>query len=203
MQFQQAFEVEATPDAVFSALLDVPLVASCMPGAELVSGPEDVTEGRFVGRLHAKLGPISLRYGGEVFFEEVDRAARTFRMVATGSEASGGGNAGATVTCTVSAAGSGARVELDIDLQLAGRPAQFGRGIIVDVSAQLTRQFAEQLARRIGAGPSAGGQDGSATDGPAPALSALALVPEHIRIAGMVAGAVLVGFVLGRAGRRR
>lgn len=209
MQFQQAFEVEASPDAVFPELLDVPLVASCMPGAALDSGPAGVTEGRFDGRLHVTLGPILLRYGGGVSLEEVDRAARSFRMVATGSEASGGGNAGATVTRTVTAAGSGARVELGTDLQLAGRPAQFGRGIIVDMSAQLTRQSAEQLARRIGAGPSAasagsvGGPAGSATDGPAPSLSALALVPEHIRIAGMAAGAVLVGFVLGRAGRRR
>ncbi len=201
MQFQQAFEVAASPDAVFAALLDVPLVASCMPGAELVSGPDDVTEGRFVGRLVARLGPISLRYGGEVWFEDVDRSARSFRLVATGSEASGGGNAGATVVCSVIASGSGSRVELDIDLQLAGRPAQFGRGIIVDVSAQLTRQFAEELARRIGADSTAGSTAGSGQDGAAPALSALALVPERIRITAMVAAAVVVGFMLGRSSR--
>lgn len=189
MRFDQSFTVPAGPQQAFDALTDVSLVASCMPGVELADGGDGP---RHAGTLRAKLGPISLTYRGEAWFEEVDPQARSFRMVAAATEAGGGGNAGATVLGHVEPDADGSRVDLDIELQIAGRPAQFGRGLITDVSRQMTDQFARQLAARLD-----GGEAGEEPVEVPDALSAWSLVPARAKQTGLALAALAVGLAVG------
>lgn len=172
-----------------------------MPGVEL----EGQDGRRYLGRLKLQLGPINLTYRGQAWFEEVDPEARSFRMVATGSETGGAGQASAVLTGVVSPNGDGSsEVEVDVELQLAGRPAQFGRGILIDVSRQLTSEFASRLAAQIAPDTPREMLSSVEDDSAVPVLS---LIPERWRLWGIgVAGAVgglLVGWLTGRRGARR
>lgn len=188
MRFDQTFTIPVGADEAYRAITDVPLMASCLAGVELQGQEGD----RHLGTLKARLGPISLTYAGSAWFEEADPAAKRFRVVATGTEAGGSGTAGATVTGRLEASGDATTdVHLDIDLQIAGRPAQFGRGLIVDVSKQLTDDFATRLAAELTDG--AVGDERRERQETDVALNAWSLVPAKVKLV----GAVLVGFVTG------
>ena len=158
MNWTNTFEVEAPPDEVFRTLLDVPTIAPCMPGAELTGQTDD---GAYEGTVKVKLGPISAQYRGKASFKETDEAAHRAVLVAEGKETRGQGTASATVTASCRAQGTGTVVEIETDLKLTGRVAQFGRGVLQDVSAKLIGQFADCLATTV-LGPSAAGDAGDA-----------------------------------------
>lgn len=197
MRFDQAFTVPVGADRVFAALNDVPLLASCMRGVEL-QGQEGE---RHLGTFRARLGPISLAYSGSAWFEERDAEARRFRAVATASETSGAGTAGATITGQVLPRDSdSAEVQLEVDLQIAGRPAQFGRGLITDVSQQLAEDFARQLSTALS--PEGVQEPAAARVGDADVMSAWDLVPAKLRYAGAAGLGLAVGFLLGLVAAR-
>lgn len=152
MKLENSFEVPAPPDDVWAYLLDVERVIPCMPGAELT---EVVDETTWKGKVRVTLGPVSLAYAGTVNVEERDDAARSMKMRAKGTEASGKGMASATVTSTVTASETGSRVDIVTDLMITGPAAQFGRGMVADVSQRFTDEFAECLGQRLG-GPEGG-----------------------------------------------
>ena len=96
-----------------------------------------------------KLGPIALLYAGSGRFVERDEGAGRFVVEATGRDKRGNGTAGATVTATLAPAGTGTRVDVVTDLQITGKPAQFGRGVIQDVSDKLLQQFVDCLEAKV------------------------------------------------------
>ena len=127
MQIENEFEVAAPPDTVFAFLLDVNRVAGCMPGAELAEVVDPTT---FKGRVKIKVGPITVAYNGTARIVEKDESARLARLEASGRETTGPGSANATATMTVTPRGDASVVKLATDFTVAGRVANFGRGVM-------------------------------------------------------------------------
>lgn len=150
MQLENSFEVPASPEAAWELLMDVERIVPCMPGAEL---KEVVDENTFKAVMHVKLGPISLQFSTDISRTEVDEDALRLTMVAKARETRGKGGAQATIRSTLTPVESGTRVELLTDLTMSGAVAQYGRGVVADVSAQLTQRFAECIAAQLATAP--------------------------------------------------
>ena len=138
MQLEHSFTVPVSVDDAWKVLLDIEQIAPCMPGAVLDSVDGD----DFTGRVKVKLGPISLTYKGKASFVTKDEATHTAVIDAAGKDQRGNGTAAATVTATLKSEGSSTRVDVLTDLNITGKPAQFGRGVMVDVGNKLIGQFA-------------------------------------------------------------
>jgi uncharacterized protein len=146
MKLENSFEVPGSPEAAWDLLLDVPRVVPCMPGAELT---ETVDDSNWKARMAVKLGPISLTFATDVKRTEVDEAGRRVVLSASGRELRGRGQARATVESKLAAADGGTRVDIVTDLSLSGPAAQYGRGIVADVSEQMVRRFADCLRAQL------------------------------------------------------
>lgn len=175
MELTNTFTVPAPVDEAWARLLDVPAIAPCLPGATLTDSDGD----SFTGTVKVKLGPISLTYKGTGRIAERDDAAHRAVIEASGRETRGPGTASATITATLAPEGGGTRVDVHTDLSVTGRPAQFGRGMLGDVSARLLDQFAACLADQLR--PSAPEPAPVAT-GTAPAADVPATAPEHAAV---------------------
>ena len=149
MQLEHSFTVPAAIDDAWKVLLDIERVAPCMPGAAL----ETVHGDDFTGTVKVKLGPIGLTYKGKASFVEKDEATHRAVIKAQGRDSRGNGTASATVTATLTAEGDSTKVEVTTDLDITGKPAQFGRGVMLDVGNKLIGQFADCLAGKLGGGP--------------------------------------------------
>lgn len=146
MRLEHGFTVPVPMEQAWDVLLDVPTVAPCMPGAALTSYEGD----EFTGTVKVKVGPINLTYKGQGRIVERNEAERRAILEASGRESRGGGTAKATVTATLHSDSDGStRVDVVTDLNITGRPAQFGRGMMVDVGHKLIGQFAECLSRKV------------------------------------------------------
>lgn len=145
MQLEHSFSVPVGIDEAWKILLDVERIGPCMPGAVIDSVDGD----DFTGTVKVKLGPINLSYKGKASFVEKDEAARRAVIDARGKDARGNGTAAAKVTATLSEADGGTNVQVSTDLDITGKPAQFGRGVMVDVGNKLLGQFADALAATI------------------------------------------------------
>jgi uncharacterized protein len=146
MKLENSFEVPGSPEAAWDLLLDVPRVVPCMPGAELT---ETVDDSNWKARMAVKLGPISLTFATDVKRTEVDEAGRRVVLSASGRELRGRGQARATVESKLAAADGGTRVDIVTDLSLSGPAAQYGRGIVADVSEQMVGRFADCLRAQL------------------------------------------------------
>jgi carbon monoxide dehydrogenase subunit G len=146
MQLENSFEVLASPDAVWSLLNDVPQIVPCMPGTELT---ETVDADAWKATMHVKLGPIALRFLVDLRRDQADAAARRTLLRADARELKGRGGARATIESSLHEANGGTRVSIVTDLSLQGPVAQYGRGVVGQVAEQLTREFAECLARQL------------------------------------------------------
>lgn len=146
MRLENAFTAPASPERVWALLTDVPAVVPCMPGAELV---EQIDETTSKAAVKVKLGPISMNFGATVRQEEADSEAKRLRLVADARELRGRGMARATIAAGVEPHEGGSRVEIATDLDLSGAVAQYGRGIVKDLAAQLTAEFADNLRARL------------------------------------------------------
>jgi len=151
MRIENEFEVTAPLDAVWDYLLDVEKVAPCMPGATLTEVVDDTT---WKGKVAVKLGPISMSFAGTVKLQERDDANHRVVLKADGREQRGKGAASALVTSVLQAVDGGTKVTMDADLTITGAAAQYGRGMIGDISNRLTKEFADCLRRNMTA-PSA------------------------------------------------
>jgi uncharacterized protein len=149
MQLQHAFTVPGSVAATWGAFSDVTSVAECFPGAEVTSAEGD----DFEGTCKVKLGPISLVYSGSGRFVERDEAAGRFVLEAKGKDKRGNGTAGANVVVSLASTGTGTKVDVLTDLQITGKPAQFGRGVIQDVSDKLLQQFVTCLETKLATTP--------------------------------------------------
>jgi hypothetical protein len=175
VKLENSFAVTASPEAAWALLMDVPRVIPCMPGAELI---ETVDETHWKSRMRVKLGPISLSFLTDVARQEVDEAERRVVLATKAREERGRGAASATVESSLTSAEDGTRVTIVTDLALTGMAAQFGRGLVEDVTAQLLEKFASCLEQQLVSEPAAAGAEAEAEDlvaePPAP-ISGLAL----------------------------
>ena len=146
MKLENEFTVPAAIDEAWAVLLDVERVAPCLPGAAVDPGGDD---GEFNGTMTVKIGPITARYKGTVKIQEADEANRRAVMRAQAKDARGQGTAAATITSTMEEAAEGTKVKVVTDMRVTGPAAQFGRGVMQDVSAKMMRQFAECLASEM------------------------------------------------------
>lgn len=148
MELDHTFSVPTDVETTWAHFEDIASVAECFPGAAVTSveGPT------FHGTCKVKLGPIALVYGGSGTFTEKDETAHRFVVDAKGKDKRGNGTAGATVTLNMgSSASGGTEVSVHTDLSITGKPAQFGRGVMQDVSDKLLGQFVACLEQRLGA----------------------------------------------------
>jgi len=184
VEIENQFEVTAPPDRVYSFLLDVNRVVTCMPGAELSEVVDPTT---FKGKVRIKVGPITVSYNGTASISERDEAARTATLRADGRETSGPGSARATAHMSVVDAGGGtSTVRLVTDFSVAGRIANFGRGVMEDVSKRLVSQMADCIKANLetaeepappGAAETADGASPAPAASAAPAAPAAAAAP--------------------------
>jgi uncharacterized protein len=150
MKLENEFTVPASVEAAWGVLLDVERVAPCLPGATIDGAEGDV----YSGTMKIKVGPITTSYKGTVKIEEADEAARRAVMRAQARDSRGQGTAAATITSTMEEVEGGTRVHVETDMRVTGPAAQFGRGVMQDVSAKLMGRFADCLAEQM-AGASA------------------------------------------------
>jgi carbon monoxide dehydrogenase subunit G len=146
MLLENSFEVPADVDRVWAYLLEVEQVAQCMPGAQLT---EAIDDRNWKGKVTVKLGPVSLAFAGKVTMTERDDAAHRIVLEGSGMEQRGKGRASATITTTAQSAANGTRVEVVQDLQIQGQIASMSRGMMKDVSAKLTKQFADCMEANL------------------------------------------------------
>jgi uncharacterized protein len=146
MLIRNDFEVAEPIDRVWRFFQDIPQVASCLPGAELT---ENLGDDRYRGTVAIRMGPVRLQFAGIADITERDEAARRVVVNASGADERGRGQASMVVTATLTAAGRGTKVDVTQDLQLSGAAAQYGRGMISDVSSVLMRDFSANMADRI------------------------------------------------------
>ena len=156
MEMDHSFTVPVPPDRAWDVLLDVQRIAPCMPGASV----EDFDGEVVTGRIKVKVGPVSLTYRGTAKFTERDPEAKVIVLEASGKETRGAGTASATVRAMLEpeSGGEATKASMHTTMNVTGRPAQFGRGVMVEVGSKLVEQFAQNLRQLIAddAGPGEG-----------------------------------------------
>ncbi len=155
MEMDHSFTVPVPPERAWDVLLDVEKIAPCMPGAIV-----DEFDGEVVtGRIKVKVGPVSLTYRGTAKFTERDPDAKVILLEASGKETRGAGTASATVRASLEPepGGEGTTATMHTTMNVTGRPAQFGRGVMVEVGGKLVEQFAQNLRQLIAEDGAAGG----------------------------------------------
>jgi uncharacterized protein len=149
IELDNSFTVPVPPEQAWDVLLDVERIAPCMPGASVTSVEGDEIE----GQVKVKLGPLSLTYKGTAKFTDKDQASHTISIEATGKETRGSGTASATVQAHLTPGESAGQtlVSIHTSLNVTGKPAQFGRSLLPEVSGKLIQQFATNLEAMINA----------------------------------------------------
>jgi len=159
MDLTHRFTVPTPVEETWAHFQDLGALAECFPGATI----GDYDEQNFSGTVKVKLGPIALVYTGSGTFVQKDESAHRFVVDAKGKDKRGNGTAGAKVTLAMEDSGGSTDVEVLTDLNVTGKPAQFGRGVMQDVSDKLLGQFVACLEKTLSAGP---GEVPAAAPGP-------------------------------------
>lgn len=159
MELNNEFTVGVPVDEAWKVLTDVERIAPCLPGAEL----QEIEGDEYRGVVKIKVGPITAQYKGVARFQEKDDDNHKAVLRAEGRDTRGQGNAAATITALLVPEGASTKVTVTTDLTITGKVAQFGRGVLADVSAKLMDQFAEALDAEVRSG-GAGAIDSSAAD---------------------------------------
>jgi uncharacterized protein len=146
MELKHDFAVAVPVEQAWRVLLDLERIAPCMPGATLTSYEGD----EFTGTVRVKLGPVLMTFAGQGRFVERDAENRRMVIEASGKDRKGGGTARATIRAALHERGEVTAVDVHTDLVVTGRAAQFGRGMIGDVSTRLLGQFTDCLAGKLG-----------------------------------------------------
>jgi carbon monoxide dehydrogenase subunit G len=141
MEISDRFRVSTPIDETWKVLLDIERIAPCLPGAQL----EEIDGDEFRGVVKVKVGPITAQYKGAARLAEVNEAERRILIDASGRDTRGQGNASAKILVTMTGDDNGTEVSVQTDLSITGKVAQFGRGVLGDVSAKLLGQFVERL----------------------------------------------------------
>jgi uncharacterized protein len=217
MKIANEFTISAPLDDAWDVLTDLAQVVPLMPGAQLIGQEGD----DYMGKVKIKVGPVISEFTGKAKFVDLDRENHRAVINARGREARGTGNAAAVVTAQLHPDGNNSRVTVDTDLKIVGKLAQFGSGMLQQVSEKLLGQFVESLEAKL-----AGTAQPAPTEAPAaqqeptraPEAATAAAAPEPppidlLELAGgaamkkfgpavLVGLALLLGFLLGRSSRR-
>jgi carbon monoxide dehydrogenase subunit G len=146
MLIKSDFEVAQAVDRVWTFFDDIPQVAACLPGAELT---DNLGDDKYAGKVAIRMGPVKMEFAGSAEIQERDDAARRIVVQAAGADEKGRGQAAMGVTASLVSVAGGTKVDVAMDLQLSGAAAQYGRGMIADVTAVLMRDFATNMQNRI------------------------------------------------------
>jgi carbon monoxide dehydrogenase subunit G len=160
MEITDSFRVSTPIDATWKVMLDIEGIAPCLPGAQL----QEVEGDEYRGVVKVKVGPITAQYKGAARLTEVDESNHRIVIDASGRDTRGQGNAKATIVVTMTPEGAGTNVDVATDLSITGKVAQFGRGVLADVSSKLMGQFVENIERDVLT--TAGGGDTTHAGGP-------------------------------------
>jgi carbon monoxide dehydrogenase subunit G len=164
MDLKHSFTVPASVEETWATFMDLEKVGGCFPGATVT----EVTDDGFAGTVKVKLGPIALQYAGTGAFTERDDSAHRAVIAAKGKDKRGNGTAGATVTIQLSDAGDNqTKADVTTDLAITGKPAQFGRGVMQDVSDKLLQQFITCIEGKVGGGTEEPSAEAAAATAPA------------------------------------
>ena len=160
MELSNDFEGSAPIEKVWEVINDVELIAPCLPGAQLEEGGND----EYKGFVKVKVGPITAQYKGVAKFVEVDDSNHRVVIRGEGRDTRGAGNAAADITASLESVPEGTRVNVVTDLKITGKVAQFGRGVMADISKKLMGQFADNLSELVlseDSKPASTGSEGS------------------------------------------
>ena len=149
MELEHSFIIPVPPEQAWPVLLDVERIAPCMPGATIDAVDGDVIK----GRIKVKVGPVAMTYAGTAHFTERDEQARSITLEASGKETRGAGTASATVRSSLEDEGGQTKVVVHTSMNVTGRPAQFGRGVMAEVSGRIIERFAANLAALLASAP--------------------------------------------------
>lgn len=145
MKLENEFRVSVPIDRAWEVLTDLPLITPCLPGAMLTDHDAD----EYKGKIKIKVGPVTADYSGSAVFVQRDEAARHVEISASGRDSRGSGNASATITADMSTDGDGTKVSITTDLKISGKVAQFGKGMIAEVSGKLIDQFVDCIEQEL------------------------------------------------------
>lgn len=148
MLVKNSFEVAQSVDKVWAFFEDIPQVAACLPGAELT---DDLGGDKYLGRVRIAMGPVRLQFAGTAEIKERNDATKRLVASASGADERGRGQASMQVVANLAPTRDGTKVDVGLDLELSGAAAQFGRGMVSDVTAVLMQQFATSMQARIDA----------------------------------------------------
>ena len=207
MELNNEFRVAVPTATVWEVFTDVERVAPCLSGATLLSVDGD----DFTGAVKVKVGPITVSYQGVATYQEKDSAAQRIVLRAEGKETRGNGTAAATVTAQLKDEGDATTVVITTDLAISGKAAQFGRGVLADVSGNLIAQFARSLEAELLGGATASTsapstEAATAAAQPADSVDLLKVVAMPVAkrygpAVAVAAAAGAVGFLVGRRKR--
>lgn len=146
MKITDRIEVEQSPDQVWRFFGDVPQVAACLPGTNLT---EQQSETRYAGEVVIRAGPVKMEFEGTAEIVNRDDAARQMQVQAAGADRKGRGQASMVLDASVAPSGRGTAIDIALDLTLSGAAAQYGRGMVTDVTTVLLGQFGENAQARL------------------------------------------------------
>ncbi|MED5361368.1 MAG: SRPBCC family protein [Actinomycetota bacterium] len=169
MELKNEFRVGVPIEQAWATLTDVEYIAPCMPGAQLT----EIDGEEFKGQVKVKVGPITAQYKGVAKFKEKNESEHRVVLDASGRDTRGAGHPAPEVTAEMTAAGDGTKIVITTELKVTGKVAQFGRGVMADVSEKLIGQFVESLEQKLlepsshvgESGTSAASADSSSEDG--------------------------------------
>jgi carbon monoxide dehydrogenase subunit G len=145
MKLDNEFRVHASIERAWEVLTDIPAITPCLPGAALTG--HDGNEYR--GTVKIKVGPVTSKYEGKAVFAVVDEERRHIEIAADGRDSRGSGNASASITADMRTDGEHTVVTIATDLKVAGKVAQFGKGMIAEVSGKLIDQFVTCIEQEL------------------------------------------------------
>lgn len=146
MKLSNSFRIDRPPNEVFDAFLDIERIATCLPGSRLLGQSAEDT---YEGEVKVKVGPLGVAYAGELKLLDADRETLTLTMRAKGREKHGAGNADAHIVAQVREQDNGTFVEIATELSIRGKVAQFGRGVIGEVTDGIIAKFAANVEQML------------------------------------------------------
>jgi hypothetical protein len=148
MLITNKIEVPQPLEAVWAFFGDIPQVAACLPGANLT---EEVGPDHYAGDVLIKAGPVKLEFAGSALIKERDEANKRIIVDASGADKKGRGNASLALQAGLKPVAKGTMVDISLDLALSGAAAQYGRGLVADVTAVLLEEFSTNMTSRLDA----------------------------------------------------
>ena len=148
MLITNEFEAAQSIDKVWLFFEDIPQVAACLPGADLTN---EMGDDRYEGTVAIRLGPVNLEFDGAAEVKERDEANQTIAVDASGADKRGRGQAALQLKVALASSPKGTKIGVSLDLQLAGAAAQYGRGLVADVTSVLLSEFATNMENRLDA----------------------------------------------------